>query len=395
MRKGGPNGLKPDPDAQMNGMNDHDVAMAVHGDQDVFGTPLKQIMRGFAPRLFRHQSPDRRNLLSPLVLVNLWIPLQQVTRPLTLMDRRTLDAPRQQLRYALPTDSFLERRQDMRFNDVWSFLHDEAHQWYYRADMGHEQAYVFDTLGEPHGSFMLPGEAVAEMYFKLLCEQLAQLAHELERAQGVAVRCIPCDLADTSQVEKLIVQLQDEDLGMIVSNAGYGVAKGEYLDADAAAMEAMYRANAIAPARLLRELLPAMVQRGRGGVIVTGSMEGDVAFPYSTAYAASKAFLHSLVLGLWHELRGSGVDVLLLAPGSTDTDAPVLQGISRDQLVGTMSPAAVAQQALGQLGRRPHFITGIHNRLFIGLLRLLPRGLATRMAGYGMKQAIDGSSLTD
>jgi hypothetical protein len=39
-------------------MNSHDAALVVHGDQGVRGTPLKQIMRGFAPCLFRHQTPD-------------------------------------------------------------------------------------------------------------------------------------------------------------------------------------------------------------------------------------------------------------------------------------------------------------------------------------------------
>lgn len=176
MRKGGPNGLKPNPDATMSEMNDHDVAMAVHGDQDVFGTPLKQIMRGFAPRLFRHQTPDSHNRLSPLVLVNLWVPLQQLTRPLTLMDRRTLNGPEHQVQYALPTDTFLDRSEATRFNDIWTFLHDDAQQWYFNASMNHSQAYIFDTLGEPHGSFVVPGEPVAEYYYKVLQSQLAQLA---------------------------------------------------------------------------------------------------------------------------------------------------------------------------------------------------------------------------
>lgn len=174
VRKGGPNGLKPDPDETMEGMNGHDVAMAVHGDQDVYGTPLKQIMRGFAPRLFRHQTPDGRNRFSPLVLVNLWIPLQQVTRPLALMDRRTLDAKAQQVQYALPTETFLDRDKDMRFNDIWSFLHDDTQRWYYRADMDQERAYVFDTLGEPHGAFSVPGESVAEQLYRLLQRQVKQ-----------------------------------------------------------------------------------------------------------------------------------------------------------------------------------------------------------------------------
>src|SRR5690606_15209679 len=101
----------------------------------------------------------------PLVLVNLWIPLQQVTRPLALMDRRTLDARAHQLRYALPTDGFLEREEDTRENDIWAFLHDAGQQWYFHSHMGHDRAYVFDTLGEPHGAFILPGEDVAEYYY--------------------------------------------------------------------------------------------------------------------------------------------------------------------------------------------------------------------------------------
>jgi hypothetical protein len=175
MRKSGPNGLKVDPDVELGQMNGHDAAPAIHGDQDVRGTPLKQMMRGFAPWMFRHQTPDGSNHLSPLVLVNVWIPLHQITRPLTLMDRSTLNSHEHQLRYALPTDSFLDRDQQTELNDIWSFLHDDAQQWYFRSDMGHDQAYVFDTLGTPHGSFILPGEDVAEQYYL----QLQQLRREL------------------------------------------------------------------------------------------------------------------------------------------------------------------------------------------------------------------------
>jgi len=176
MRTGGPNGLKVDPDITMSEMNGHDAALVVHGDQDVRGTPLKQIMRGFAPWMFRHETPDGSNRISPLVLVNLWIPLQQITRPLTLMDRRTLHSREHQLRYALPTDSFLDRTEDMRVNDIWALLHDDAQQWYFHSSMGHDQAYVFDTLGEPHGSCILPGEDVAEHYYRLLQRQCRQLS---------------------------------------------------------------------------------------------------------------------------------------------------------------------------------------------------------------------------
>jgi short-subunit dehydrogenase len=220
---------------------------------------------------------------------------------------------------------------------------------------------------------------------------LHALKEKLERAHGISVTCLVCDLCDPVQVEALIARAASMEVGLVVSNAGYGVVKGAYLSEKPAALEAMYQANSLSPARIAHALLPAMIARGRGGFIFTGSIEGDAAFPWSAGYAASKAFLHSLVLALWYEVKGSGVDILLLAPGSTDTQAPMKQGISRDQLAGVMSPALVAQQALAQLGRRPHFTPGAHNRLLIALLRLLPRTLAIRLAGDGMRRAMEKS----
>lgn len=194
MRTAGPNGLKLDPDAEMSEMNGHDAALAIHGDQDVRGTPLKQIMRGFAPWIFRHQTPDGSNYVSPVVLVNLWIPLQQITRPLTLMDRSTLRSTEHQLRYALPTDSFLDREKDTSVNDIWSFLHDDAQRWYFHSDMSHDQAYIFDTLGEPHGSFILPGEDVAEFYYLQLRKvRNAVCRGELQKRPAFLARDLPVD----------------------------------------------------------------------------------------------------------------------------------------------------------------------------------------------------------
>ncbi len=160
-RRAGPNGLDVNPGG-MDGANGHGGAPAIHGDQDVFGTPLRQMMNGSAPDLFRHQTPDARNDTSSLFLLNLWIPIQQITRPLVLMDRRTLDAKRHQILYGLPVTRFLERDDEMSVNDIWTFLPDPAQTWYFRSEMGPDQGYVFDTLGEPHGACILPGEDALE-----------------------------------------------------------------------------------------------------------------------------------------------------------------------------------------------------------------------------------------
>lgn len=169
MRKAGPNGMSV-VGPRSSGMNDHGGATSVHADQDVFGTPLTQLMDGRAPSLFRHDSPDEANHDAGLMLVNLWIPLQQITQPLVLGDGRSIDRRRHQLRYGLATDTFLERDDDMAVNDIWTFLHDPDQRWYLRSDMDHRRAYVFDTLSTPHSACTLPGEDLAERCSRALTD---------------------------------------------------------------------------------------------------------------------------------------------------------------------------------------------------------------------------------
>lgn len=190
MRKAGPNGLSVvGPRSQ--GANDHGQATSVHGDQDVYGTPLTQLMDGRAPSLFRHHSPDGDNDDAGLMLVNLWIPLQQITQPLVLADGRSIDRRRHQLRYGLPTGTFLERDDEMVINDIWTFLHDEGQRWYLRSAMDHRQAYLFDTLSTPHGAGTLPGEDLAEQCYLALEEADAAVVGGDAEALAAALERVP------------------------------------------------------------------------------------------------------------------------------------------------------------------------------------------------------------
>lgn len=266
-----------------------------------------------------------------------------------------------------------------------------------------------------YGSWALvtgASSGIGEQFARLLAQQgfnlvlvarreelLAGLRDTLQSQHGVSIEIVAADLSMAADVQKVIAVTRSKNPGLVVSNAGFGL-KGSFTKDPYPKILSMVNLNVLAPLQLAYELLPVLAQRvaewhgevpKRGGFIITGSMEGEAAFPWSSAYAATKAFVHSLGNGLWEEYRDKQVDVLVLAPGSTDTHAPVSQGISRDQLVGIMSPAVVAQQALDNLGRRPIWMPGLHNRMFIGLLRILPRRWAIRMAGFGMKQAIEKS----
>jgi hypothetical protein len=125
------------------------------------------------------------------MLVNLWIPLQQITEPLLLGDGRTVDRLHHQLRYGLPTDSFLDRDDDQVVNDIWTYSHDPGLRWYFCSELDHRSAYVFDTLSTPHGAGILPGEDVAERCYLAL--EAAEAA--VERRDAVDVRTAVADAA--------------------------------------------------------------------------------------------------------------------------------------------------------------------------------------------------------
>ena len=241
MRRAGPAGLDVNPDG-MQGANGHGAAMRVHGDQDVFGTPLKQLMNGDAPQLFRHQTPDGRNQDASLFLLNLWIPLQQITRPLVLMDRRTLDAKHHQLRYGLPVTRFLERDEETEINDIWTFLHDPSQEWYFRSAMGPDQAWLFDTLGEPHGACILPGEeALEELYRRLddACE--AAEASDADALRTIAETEPPALPDPTTEAIRAAWQRMTSVLAETPRALGGGAEREDWTHSARAAQDAVIR----------------------------------------------------------------------------------------------------------------------------------------------------------
>lgn len=166
-RRAGPGWTDVNPGG-IDGVNGHGGARYVHGDQDVYGTPLRRLMHETAPDTFRHITPDGRNDDASTFLLNLWIPTHAPVQPLALLDQRTVDAVRHQLRFGLPVDGFLERDEDAAVNDIWRFLYHEDQQWFVRSEMDSRQGYLFNTLGTGHGAACLNGEdALAPLFVAL------------------------------------------------------------------------------------------------------------------------------------------------------------------------------------------------------------------------------------
>jgi short-subunit dehydrogenase len=220
-------------------------------------------------------------------------------------------------------------------------------------------------------------------------DRLRALADELGERHGVDVLCIEADLADRAALGAIFEACRDRDVGLVVSNAG-AVAKGLHHETPSADLEALVDVNCRAPALLAHALAPALIERGRGGFLITASIEAYTPSPHSAAYAASKAFARFLGEALWAELGAFGIDVLVLSPGATDTEALPRSGMrAADMPTPVMTARDVAKEGLARLGDGPAHVAGRFNRVFTRMLGWLPTRWAIRAVGRGMQDAIE------
>lgn len=213
-------------------------------------------------------------------------------------------------------------------------------------------------------------------------DRLQALAAELERVYGVATRVVGADLTTSGGVEQLMRAVDDLEIGVLVNNAGFGYA-GRFERQEAERLQAMMQLNCVAPVLLTKGLLPGMRARGRGAVIITGSAAGAQPVPLHCVYAATKAFDRFLGEGLWAELQGTGVDVLVLEPGPTLTE---FQSVSGEVVHTGQRPEEVVRTALAGLGEQPSVIAGWYNWFRANATRLAPRSLVALAAGKVMEQ---------
>lgn len=135
---------------------------------------------------------------------------------------------------------------------------------------------------------------------------------EQARAQISGARAVPVDVADAASVATAMAEVGPID-GLVFLAGVYWPMKAQEIDA--AKLVAMCDINFTGCARVVGAVLPAMVARGAGHVVITGSLSGFRGLPGAIGYAASKAGTMALAESLYADLRGSGVKVQLANPG--------------------------------------------------------------------------------
>ncbi|MBW8077636.1 MAG: SDR family NAD(P)-dependent oxidoreductase, partial [Gallionella sp.] len=218
-----------------------------------------------------------------------------------------------------------------------------------RADIGERFGPLALVVGASQGLGAAWANALAACGIDLVLvarreDILDAFAGEVRRRHGVEVYTIVGDLGnpkwlsswssdmslDDSLAERLEARLDRTsgkepgtvsgswEISFAVLNAAYAPS-GAFLSTSPEALEESVQVNCLGALRVARALLPGMVQRGRGGLVLMSSLAGMQGSPDLAAYAATKAYLRVLAEGLWHEVRPAGVDVIACVAGAVET----------------------------------------------------------------------------
>jgi uncharacterized protein len=185
-------------------------------------------------------------------------------------------------------------------------------------------------------------------------ERLEQLATQLRSQHGVDVEVWQCDLADGRQRARLGDELRARHVSVFCNNAGF-TSCGALSEADPAREADEVAVNVTAVHELTLAVLPGMLARDEGAILVTGSAAGEQPVPSAATYAATKAFVNTFAQGLSVELRGTNVTCTLLAPGPVRTEFFDVGGVGRMESItrwfSWQSPERVAEDALRGMER--------------------------------------------
>ena len=193
-----------------------------------------------------------------------------------------------------------------------------------------------------------------------------------------------------------IVEERGLVIDTLINNAGVGDT-GRFDQADPEKISSMLLVNIVALTELTRLILPKMVARRRGKIMLLASTAAFQPGPEMAVYYATKSYVLSFGRAIGYELRRTGVTVTTLCPGPTTSEfAQVanMQGVALfEGPMPVMSAAEVARQGYAALkAGRPLIITGLLNSIIAMSTRFTPTFVLLAIAGHLNKGGGVGSS---
>jgi short-subunit dehydrogenase len=183
-------------------------------------------------------------------------------------------------------------------------------------------------------------------------EPLEELAAEL-RGAGAEVRVLSADLSKADVLDRVRAVTDDIDVGLLIYNAGANNTRGLFVDLPEEVTHSVVAINVLGQMDFSRHYGAKMKARGRGGIILTGSLGGYLGSGTLASYCGAKAFSRVFTEALWAEMQPLGIDVLHLNIGFTATPAMARLGMD---LTYAEPPENVARQGLENIANGPVWI---------------------------------------
>jgi len=215
-------------------------------------------------------------------------------------------------------------------------------------------------------------------------QPLKHVAADFHDQYNVETQAYVCDLSRPESVDGLIRALfaPPIEIEFLVNNAGFGVG-GEFLKTDLAQELNLLNVQLAAMLKLTKAVLPQMRARKKGRILNVASVYSFAPVPFQAVYSACKAFLLTFSESLREELKGTGVTVTTLCPGTTRTEFRARAGIAHRNQAAGASPEEVARIAVRQTLTGKHLVVpGFANRVFVFFTRRLPVSVVPRLVRF-------------
>lgn len=211
--------------------------------------------------------------------------------------------------------------------------------------------------------------------------RLEQEAGRLSSQFGVGTRAVPLDLAQPDSWTRLSEEVPMVDV--LVNNAGFATF-GPVATTEPERLANQIMVNCGAVTALARAYLPGMIERRQGTIVNIASTAAFQPVPTMAVYAATKAYVASFTTALWEEVKGTGVRVLGVCPGPTQTG--FFAGGGESVMTTRRAPDQVVATTLAALETRdPLVVDGTRNALLAFAARHAPTRLQTVFARQVVK----------
>lgn len=212
-------------------------------------------------------------------------------------------------------------------------------------------------------------------------KKLQELAKTLKQQFHLKAVVIKADLAKQAEVTKLFSQTKNYDIGLLVLNAGFGLA-GNFESLYMKMQQQMLAVNCNAPLMLSHLFFTVLNKRKKAGIIFLASVVAHHCSPYLSVYSATKGFDRLLAHGLYQEWKPYGIDVLAVSPGPVATEFAQIAGMQEKMAA---SPAYIVRSALSALGKKAEVLPCFTAKFITYARNFLPTKFALSIGGYIMR----------